>query len=155
MVWTLEQNENLLKAFGNFPSTCICNQIYHGFQQEPLAAFHTKGQFHVHFLGTSRRNYQSCRHKFFLMQKTTTTTSFLFKNFELIKPLSIAETLLLLTTAWKIKCSGALASLETGVLGGEAEERFQTIHCFCCTTGTLMPGLHTQPLFKIQALQNS
>lgn len=69
MMWTLEQNENLLKAFGNFPSTCICNQIYHGFQQEPLAAFHTKGQFHVHFLGTSRRNYQSCRHKFFFWCK--------------------------------------------------------------------------------------
>lgn len=54
----------------------------------------------------------------------TRKKSILIKNFELIKLLSIAETLLLLTTAWKIKCSGALASLGTGVLGGEAEERF-------------------------------
>lgn len=145
MVWTLEQNENLLKAFGNFPSTCICNQIYHEFKQERFAAFHTKGQIHVHFLGLSRRNYQSCR-----MHKKK--SSILFKNFEVIKLLSIAETLLLLTTAWIIKCSGALVSLETGVLRGEAEERFQTIHSFCCTTYALVPRLCTQPLLKIQAL---
>lgn len=132
MVWTLEQNENLLKALGNFPSTCIFNQIYHKFKQEPFAAFHTEGQLHVHFLGTNRRNYQKKQKK-----------SILFKHFELIKLLSIAETLLLLTAAWKIKCSGALASLETGVLGGEAEERFQAIQCFCCTTCTLVPGLCT------------
>lgn len=35
-VRTLEQNENLLKAFGNFPFAYICNQIYHEFRWDPF-----------------------------------------------------------------------------------------------------------------------
>lgn len=133
VVWTLEQNENLLKAFRNFPFACICNQIYDESNEIPSAAFHTKGQLHVHFLGISRRDYHGavgCAKK-----------KDLFRYSELIKLLSITETLLLLTPAWKMKCSEAFAALETGVPGRGGGEGVQgTHHLPVCTACTLCLG---------------
>lgn len=65
----------------------------------------------------------------------------LFRYSELIKLLSITETLLLLTPAWKMKCSEAFAALETGVPGRGGGEGVQgTHHLPVCTACTLCLG---------------
>lgn len=78
----------------------------------------------------------------------------LFRYSELIKLLSITETLLLLTPAWKMKCSEAFAALGTGVpgerrrRGGSGHPPPPHLHHMHSA-----PGLWTQPLLNIWGLQ--
>lgn len=125
-----------------FLSHAFATKFIMNSNETPSAAFHTKGQLHVHFPGTCRRDYHGA--------VGHAKKGICLSIFELIKLLSITETLLLLTPTWKMKCSEAFPSLETGAPRGEVEKR--GFGAPTASSFAPVPGLCTQPLLNIWGL---
>lgn len=111
----------------------------------PSAAFHAKGRLHVHFLGTSRRDYHravGCTKKVFcwsiLSLLNSSALQKLFCYWHLLEKWNASSHLL----PWRPACRGE--RWRRGVSGHPPPPCLHHMHP--------VPGLRTQPLLKIRGL---